>query len=180
MAGVIIFSLVAFLVTLTLHIGSALGVVTLPLNIAFGAFFPLMIGAIVANAHIISQRRADYITLPPGEFWRFISENAPGWMRSLQIGLLFYAIFNFYFTMLVVNQGGYPRLVDGFYVLERQKVVLDILSYSEYMWHAGFVVRMLSSIVMAVYFAAIMRWVARFRTVSTEDLTLARPEEATR
>lgn len=178
MAAVIIFSLVAFLVTLTLHIGAVLGLVTMPLNIAFGAFFPLMLGAIVANAHVISQRRADYITLPAGEFWKFISENAPGWMRSLQIGLLLYAIFNFYFTMLVINQGGYPRLVDGFYVLERQKVVLDVLTYSEYTWHAGFVVRMLSAIVMAVYFAAIMRWVARFRTVGGDELARPMTEEA--
>jgi hypothetical protein len=179
MAAVIIFSLVAFLVTLTLHIGAMMGLVTLPLNIAVGAFFPLMVGAIVANAHVISQRRDDYITLPPGEFWRFISENAPGWMRSLQIGLLLYAVFNFYFTMLVINQGGYPRLIDGFYVLERQKVVLDVLTYSQYMWHAGFVVRMLSSIVMAVYFAAIMRWVARFRTVGAGEMALPTTEEAT-
>ena len=178
MAAVIIFSLIAFLVTLTLHIGAMLGLVSMPLNIAFGAFFPLMVGAIIANAHVISQRHADYITLPPGDFWKFISENAPGWMRSLQIGLLLYAIFNFYFTMLVINQGGYPRLVDGFYVLERQKVVLDVLTYSQYTWHAGYVVRMLSSIVMAVYFAAIMRWVARWRTVGAADVTLPAAEEA--
>ena len=60
-----------------------------------------------------------------------------------------------------------PRqIADGVYVLERHKVVLETLSQQAYLWHASFVVRVLSSIAMAVFFAAVMRWIARWRTVA--------------
>jgi hypothetical protein len=159
-------SALGFLVALGAHLLSALGVVNVPLSTAFGAFFLLMILGVASNAYVIVQRRFDYDSLPPGEFWRFITRSAPEWMRSLQVGLLLYAVFNFYFTMLYINRGAYPRIVDGGYVLERHKVVIETLTRSEYLWHGGFVVRMLSAIVMAVYFGGVMRWIARWRTLA--------------
>jgi hypothetical protein len=159
-------SALGFLLALTMHLFSALGVVDVPLSAAFGAFFLMMILGVGVNAYVIVQRRSDYESLPPGEFWRFITRSAPEWMRSLQIGLLLYAVFNFYFVMLYINRGAYPRFVDGVYVLERHKVVIETLTRSEYLWRSGFVVRMLSSIVMAVYFGGVMRWIARWRTLA--------------
>lgn len=166
MALVFILSGVGFVGALVIHFGAVLGVLDVPLGIAWALFFPSIALAVLANSRVIYERYRDYTDLPPGEFWRFITRNAPGWMRSLQFGLTLYAVFNFYFTMLVINRGAYPRFVDGAYVLERHKVVIETLTRQQYLWHAGFVVRMLSSIVLALFFSALMRWIARWRTVS--------------
>ena len=165
MAIVFLLSLTIFLMSLSAHLLVMFGQVQVPLNWAFGFFFTSLIAAVWANTHIIWQRHHDYLELPPGEFWHYITENAPYWMRSAQIMLLLYAFFNFYFTMLVINRGGYPRMIEGAYLLVRHKEVIETLTAAEYWWHASFVVRMLSSIVMAVNFAALLRWVARWRTV---------------
>ncbi len=171
---VFILSLLGFLAGLSIHLVSLFGWADIPLGAAFGVFFPAVVVAVLANARVIAERQRDYRWLPPGEFWRFITRNAPGWMRSLQIGLVVYAFFNFYLAMLAVNQGAYPRIVDGLYVLERHKVVIETLTREQYLWHAGFVVRMLSAIVMALFFGAVTRWVARWRT-AVEGQQQARP-----
>ena len=163
---VFILSALGFLGSLGLHIAVIVGAVQVPLGLAWGLFFPAMVLGVLANTRVILQRYYDYAELPPGEFWRFITRNAPDWMRSLQLGLMFYAVFHFYFTMLVINRGAYPRIVDGVYVLERHKVVIQTLTQQEYLWHAGFVVRVLSAIVMATFFSAVVRWIARWRTIA--------------
>lgn len=162
-------SSLGFLLALGVHLLSAAGVADVPLTTAFGVFFPLIALGVGTNVYVIAQRHFDYESLPPGEFWRFITRSAPEWMRSLQVGLLLYAVFNFYFTMLYINRGAYPRIVDGVYVLERHKVVIETLTRGEYLWHSGFVVRLLSSIVMAVYFGAVIRWIARWRTLAAHQ-----------
>ncbi len=161
-------SLLGFLASLTIHLLAAFGRADIPLHTAFGVFFPALAVAALANAGLIAQRRRDYVRLPPGEFWRFVTRNAPGWMRSLQVGMVLYAFLNFYLTMIAVNRGAYPRIVEGAYVLERHKVVIETLTREQYLWHAGFVVRMLSAMVMAVFFGAVTRWVARWRTTAEE------------
>lgn len=169
MEVVFVLSALGFAGSLLVHLVALLGLADVPLGLAWAAFFPSMALAVVLNTRVILQRYYDYTDLPPGEFWRFITRNAPDWMRSLQFVLVLYAVLNFYVTMLVVNRGGYPRLVDGAYVLERHKVVIETLTRQEYLWHASFVVRMLSSIAMAVFFAAVMRWIARWRTVASSQ-----------
>ncbi len=178
---VFILSLLGFLASLTIHLLSLFGWADIPLGAAFSAFFPATVVAVLANGRVILERSRDYRWLPPGEFWRFITRNAPGWMRSAQIGLVVYAFFSFYLAMIAVNRGAYPRIVEGLYVLERHKVVIETLTREQYLWHAGFVVRMLSAIVMALFFGAVTRWVARWRT-ALEGQQQARPmpEEAAR
>lgn len=174
-------TLLGFLVSLSVHVLSLFGLADIPLGSAFAAFFLINIAALVANTGVIAQRRQDYRWLPPGEFWRFISENAPGWMRRVQIGLVLYAFFNFYLTMVAVNRGAYPRLVEGAYVLERHKVVIETLTRDQYLWHASYVVRMLSAIVMSVCFAAVTRYAARWRTAQQPNPVAqpaAQPEES--
>ena len=166
-----VLSLLGFLASLTIHLLAAFGLADIPLQAAFGAFFPVLVVAVLANMRLIVQRRRDYVWLPPGEFWRFITRNAPGWMRSLQVGMVLYAFLNFHLTMIAVNRGAYPRIMEGAYVLERHKLVIETLTREQYLWHASFVVRMLSAIVMAVFFGAVMRWVARWRTAA-EDAAL--------
>ena len=177
MTLVLVLSCLGFVAGLTIHLLVIAGVATIPLSIAFGVFFPAMVGAVLANMHVIAQRHQDYAWLPRGDFWKFLSQNAPPWMQTLQIFLLVYAVFNFYFAMLVINQGAYPRIVDGAYVLERHKLIIAHLTAQQYWWHAEYVVRVLSSMVAAVYFAAVTRWVARWRTVGAER-SQALPEEA--
>ncbi len=174
---IFIASLLGFLASLTVHVLSLFGLADIPLGAAFAAFFALNAAALAANTGVIAQRRQDYRWLPPGEFWRFISENAPEWMRRAQIGLVLYAFFNFYLTMVAVNRGAYPRIVEGAYVLERHKVVIETLTREQYLWHASFVVRMLSAIVMAVFFAALTRYAARWRTAQ-QTAPSALPEES--
>ena len=166
MEAVFILSSLGFLGSLAVHLAALLGLADVPLGVAWALFFPALALGALANTRVILQRYHDYTDLPPGEFWRFITRNAPDWMRSLQLGLVIYAVFNFYFTMLVINRGAYPRFVDGAYVLERHKVVIQTLTRQEYLWHAGFVVRMLSGVVMAVFFSALVPCVARWRTVA--------------
>ena len=65
--------------------------------------------------------------------------------------------------MLVINRG-YPR--TSMRLCWATKVVIQTLTQQEYLWHAGFVVRMLSAIVMATFFSAVVRWIARWRTIA--------------
>lgn len=164
-------STLGFALSLVTHLLAAFRIVDIPPGLAFAVFYPLMVLAIFANLRVILMRREDYSDELPGEFWRHLTRNAPDWMRSLQIGLLLYGVFNFYFTMLVINRAGYPRFVDGAYILERHKVLLETLTREQYLWHTSYVVRMLSAIAMAVFFAGVMRLVARWRTVATVQPT---------
>lgn len=175
---VFLISSLGFALSLVTHLLAAFRVVEIPPGLAFAVFYPLMALAIFANVRVILMRRGDYSDEPPGEFWRHLTRNAPDWMRSLQVGLLLYGVFNFYFTMLVINRAGYPRYLNGVYVLERHKVLLETLTREQYLYHASYVVRMLSAIAMAVFFAGVMRLVARWRTVAAARPAAAAAEEA--
>jgi hypothetical protein len=78
-----------------------------------------------------------------GEKWTTIPRYAPEWAKGVAVLLLIYAVFNFLFTMIVLNQGAYPAEVDGRYVLHTYNfgVVLKELSQAEYLLHQAYTLR---------------------------------------
>lgn len=90
--------------------------------------------------------------------WTLIPRHAPEWSKRLAVVLLAYAIFNFLFTMIVLNEGGFPAVVDGRAVLHTYNfgVVIRELTPAEYQLHQAYVVRASSGHWMLLYYLAAM------------------------
>ncbi len=78
-----------------------------------------------------------------GHKWTLIPRHAPEWSKRVAAGLLLYAVFNFLFTMIVLNQGAYPAVVEGRYVLHTYNfgVVLRELTPAEFQLHQAYTLR---------------------------------------
>jgi hypothetical protein len=173
MTVIFVLSLIGFLASLGVHIVTFMPGVQMSMMTGFCLFFPTLIVGAVLNILIIARRRLDYITLPRGEFWKFVTHHAPTWMRSIQVVLLVYIVFNYVYTMVLINRGGFPRQVGGQFFLMSYKDVLRKLTWEDYLFHVAIGWRMLSSIVMAVYFSALTRWLAGWFQTSKQDNQLA-------
>jgi len=119
------------------------------LNIALcGVWLPLAI--------IGTRRIFDIVNV--GEKWTLIPRHAPDWMKLIAVTFLAYAVFNFLFTMLALNQGGFPAQVDGRYVLHTYNfgVILRELTPAEYTQHRAYLVRASSGHWMFLFLLAAM------------------------
>ena len=168
MLTIFILAALGFLAGLAVHLLAFTGAVPVSLSTAFALFFPALIVAGALNALIVLKRRREYVHLPRGEFWYFMTRRAPAWMRSLQVAFLLYVLFNYILTMVIVNRGGFPRIMDGRYYLMSYRDILEELTQREYLRHAAYAVRMLSSMLMAVYFSALTRWVSGWVSPTTQ------------
>lgn len=91
-----------------------------------------------------TQKIFDITTV--GEKWTLIPRHAPEWSKAAGVVLLIYAMVNFLFTMIVLNEGGYPAVVDGRMVLQTYNfgVVIRELSPQQYALHQAYITRALS------------------------------------
>ena len=92
-------------------------------------------------------------TMKPGyrKSFKELMPHAPSWMPRL-CGILFaYALFNFFFTIFVLNKGGNPSVIDGEKVLQSHGKIIRKLSDEEYRWHEAYSVRMFSGHWMLFY-----------------------------
>jgi hypothetical protein len=91
-----------------------------------------------------TQKIFDITTV--GEKWTLIPRHAPEWSKAVGVVLLFYAMVNFLFTMIVLNKGGYPAVVDGQMVLQTYNfgVILRELTPEQYTLHQAYITRALS------------------------------------
>jgi hypothetical protein len=93
-----------------------------------------------------------------GETWTTIPRHAPEWAKGVAVGLLIYAVFNFLFSMIVLNQGAYPAEVDGRYVLHTYNfgVVLKELTREEFLLHQAYTLRASSGHWIFLFYLAAM------------------------
>jgi hypothetical protein len=173
MTMIFVLSLVGFIASLVAHIASFVPGVQLSMMTGFCLFFPALAVGAALNFLIIARRRLDYLTLPKGEFWKFVTSRAPDWMRAIQVVLLIYIVFNYVYVLVVMNRGGFPRQIGGQFFLMSYKDVLRELTWEEYLLHVSLGWRLLSSILMAVYFSAVTRWLAGWFQTAERDSLLA-------
>jgi hypothetical protein len=173
MTLIFILSLIGFLASLGAHVVTFVPGVELSMMTGFCLFFPALAVGAALNILIIARRRLEYLALPKGEFWRFVTHHAPGWMRSIQVLLLIYVVFNYVYTLVLMNRGGFPRQVGGQFFLMSYKEVLRELTWEEYLHYVSLGWRLLTSIVMAVYFSALTRWLAGWFQTSERESPLA-------
>jgi hypothetical protein len=166
-------SLIGFLSSLGIHIATFVPSVELTMVTGFCLFFPALLVGAVLNVLIIARRRVEYITLPKGEFWKFVTQRAPDWMRAIQVILLIYIVFNYVYILVLTNRGGFPRQIGSQFFLMSYKDILRELTWEEYLYHVSLGWRLLSSIVMAVYFSALTRWLAGWFQTSERENVLA-------
>lgn len=81
-----------------------------------------------------------------GHKWTMIPKHSPEWTKKIAVILLTYAMVNFLFTMIVLNQGGFPAIVNGQMVLHTYNFgkVIEQLTPSEYVIHQAYITRVLS------------------------------------
>lgn len=103
-----------------------------------------------------TQRIFDIVNV--GNKWTMIPRHAPEWSKSIGVVLLAYAVFNFLFTMLVLNRGGFPALVDGRMVLQTYNfgVILAELTPAQFRLHQAYLVRATSGHWMFFYYMGIL------------------------
>ncbi len=85
------------------------------------------------------------------DFWKIASRHAPGWMKSLSTALFAYALFNFFFTIFVLNEGGVPAVLNGKKVIHSHGKVIRELTDAEYEAHQAYSVRTFSGHWMIFY-----------------------------
>lgn len=66
------------------------------------------------------------------DFWKLATLNAPSWMRILCIALIPYIFINFFYTELVLSEGGVPGQRNGKKVLENHGRMVKELTDREY------------------------------------------------
>jgi hypothetical protein len=99
---------------------------------------------------IISSSKA-YKKQNRKDFWKVAMANSPGWMKTLTAILFAYAFFNFFFTVLVLNEGGTPSEIDGRKVLQSHGNIKRELTDEEYDQHQAYVIRGFSGHWMIFY-----------------------------
>jgi hypothetical protein len=90
-------------------------------------------------------------------------EYSPGWMRALSMMLFLYAIFNFFYTVFVLNEGGVPSELNGKKVLHNHGKIIAELSDSEYKKHQAYGVRTFSGHWMCFYALAMTMLYSKIR-----------------
>jgi len=89
-------------------------------------------------AVIISKKDG---TLKGDDFWRIATQGWPRWMKVLP-GILFgYILFNFFFSLFVLNEGGNPSVINGEKVLHSHGRIIRKLTDQEYHLHKAYLVR---------------------------------------
>jgi len=78
------------------------------------------------------------------DLWRWARRYSPPWLCNLVVVFFFYAIFNFFFTLFCLLEGGVPQRIKGELVLANHGKVIRKLTPSEYEQHEAYVIRTFS------------------------------------
>lgn len=115
----------------------------------FGFEYAFLMNALICSVWtpllvIGTQKIFDLTTV--GEKWKLIPRHAPEWTKLIAVLLIIYATFNFLFTMIVLNHGGFPAIVDGRMVLHTYNFGVEIsaLSPQQFALHQAYIARVLS------------------------------------
>src|SRR5262249_21139391 len=100
----------------------------------------------------------------------WINEFAPGWMQRAVQAFFVYAIFNFLFTILYLNECGGPDKLNGELVLQNHGHVIRQLTPEEFEKHEAYVVRTFSGHWMLFSSLALMLLVASDRARKASNL----------
>lgn len=115
--------------------------------------FVVFVPAVIAS--IMMARGAS-----KNEWWQRVKRFAPAWLQGL-VGLFFaYAFFNFFFSLLYLNEGGVPGKKEGDLVLHSHGKVIRKLTPDEFEKHEAYVVRGFSGHWMLFYSVSLMILVA--------------------
>lgn len=99
--------------------------------------------------------------------WAWSQWDVPSWIKNMCVGFTAYAVFNFFFTIFVLNEGGNPSVINGQKVLHNHGRVIRVLTDSEYDWHRAYVDRTFSGHWMIFYAYLMGRyWVPSSRSIS--------------
>ncbi len=139
MSAIVLLAGLGFTLSLAVHIatffpGSPLLALAAPLNVALCVVWSPLLW--------IGTRRLFDITAV-GDRWAAIPRHAPEWGKGVGAALLAYAVINFLVSMLALNRGGFPAVVDGEAVLQTYNfgVVLARLTPEEFARHQAYTVR---------------------------------------
>jgi hypothetical protein len=123
--------------------------VTIPLTgLMFVLFFKAMMVA-----------RKNQLSSPEGWSWKQALRYAPRWLPVLLVLLAAYTGFNFFYSLMVLNEGLTPDSVQGQFVLQDHDRVVRTLSQEEYWRHSAYQLRGMSThIILFTAIAMGMLW----------------------
>ena len=140
-AGGFIFSLIA-------HLATFLGIN--PQGV-FPPIWLLHIGIFVVWIPTVFLLRKIFKKTGRQGFWKSAVGNAPRWMQALCLFFFIYAFFNFFITVLVLNQGGVPSIINGKKVLQSHGEVIKELTDKEFFRYQAYTFRAFSGHWMFFY-----------------------------
>ena len=116
---------------------------------------PLVLGAI---GLVISIRIVEPLVWSPTDFWTRFNRGMPGWISPCLIIIWLIAAAHFaWFSLHGVH--GEPEIKEGQYVLyNNHKEFLKLLTQSEYFALRRAQLRMIASVLIAMYFVPTMYW----------------------
>jgi len=136
------FSVVAGIAALFIHL---LTFLPEPSHIPTAVVFPLallLIPPFAKSAMILKERNQD---LDPKLFWKRAFDSAPAWVGTIVLTMLIYTFFNFFFSLLVLNEGLTPDLMDGQFVLHSHGHITRVLTEEAYFIHKDYELRGMST-----------------------------------
>lgn len=79
------------------------------------------------------------------EIWKRAYSNVPRWLPILTVLLVAYTFFNFFYSLLVLNDGLTPSMEQGRYVMQDHGYVVREISQVEYWQHSAYQLRGMST-----------------------------------
>jgi hypothetical protein len=146
-----------FLLSAITHIGTFVGInVEAMMPVPFGLHFALFIVFVPAVIVSILDSKKEG---PELEHLKQSTRFAPSWMKALLIFLMPYALFNFFFTLFILKEGGGPAIINGQKVLSSHGEIIRSLSNEEFIAQTLYEIRLFSGHWMALYGVA---WVTLY------------------
>ena len=139
MVGLFILAVMGVFISLFVHISTFIPGVSLGTS---AWLINLLCAAIWTPLLLVGTYRIFDITNVGNEM-RLLPRYAPEWTKNVAVPMLVYAMLNFFFTMVVLNKGGFPAIVDGEYVLHTFNYgrVLATLSAEQFTQHQTYLLR---------------------------------------
>ena len=88
-----------------------------------------------------------------GDYSRRLLKSSPIWLKIIFFGLMLYTAFNF-MSMMTLNRGGGPHIMDGKYVIANHGEIIDTITKQEYEKHRMYELRGFSGFWLMFSFGA--------------------------
>ena len=98
------------------------------------AIFPTFITAIKSTKKYTIKSK-------PTEIWKKALKGTPKVIKKFLWVVISYVFFNFFFSLLILNKGLNPEIIDGNYVLEYQGRVVEEITEDQYYKHQAYAFR---------------------------------------